>query len=152
MKLLSVLLLSCIRKGCMILMLQKIFFFVFRDRVSLYSPGCPVTHSVDQAGLQLRNPPASASGVLELKVWATTTGLIFLFISLNILKLILQYIFQFFMKICLWKCITRYIILCLASNGHFILWFYSFYLLRYKENYFLYVILEFWPPYSISLV
>jgi hypothetical protein len=37
--------------------------FVFRDRVSLYSPGCPGTHFVDQAGLELRNPPASASRV-----------------------------------------------------------------------------------------
>jgi hypothetical protein len=36
------------------------FFLVFRDRVSLYSPGCPGTYSVDQAGLELRNPPASA--------------------------------------------------------------------------------------------
>jgi hypothetical protein len=35
--------------------------FVFRDRVSLYRPGCPGTHFVDQAGLELRNPPASAS-------------------------------------------------------------------------------------------
>jgi hypothetical protein len=34
--------------------------FFFRDRVSLYSPGCPGTHFVDQAGLELRNPPASA--------------------------------------------------------------------------------------------
>jgi hypothetical protein len=41
--------------------------FVFRDRVSLYSPGCPGTHFVDEAGLELRNPPASASGVLGLK-------------------------------------------------------------------------------------
>jgi hypothetical protein len=36
-----------------------------RDRssrqVSLYSHGCPGTHFVDQAGLKLRNPPASAS-------------------------------------------------------------------------------------------
>jgi hypothetical protein len=31
----------------------------FGDRVSLCSPGCPGTHSVDQAGLELRNPPAS---------------------------------------------------------------------------------------------
>jgi hypothetical protein len=31
-------------------------FLVFRDRVSLYSPGCPGTHFVDQAGLELRNP------------------------------------------------------------------------------------------------
>ncbi|GAB1303282.1 Oral-facial-digital syndrome 1 protein homolog [Apodemus speciosus] len=30
-------------------------------KVSLYSPGCPGTHCVDQAGLELRNPPASAS-------------------------------------------------------------------------------------------
>jgi hypothetical protein len=42
-------------------------FLVFRDRVSLCSPGCPGTHSVDQAGLELRNLPASASQVLGLK-------------------------------------------------------------------------------------
>ena len=44
----------------------------FRDRVSLSSPGCPGTHSVDQAGLELRSPPASASQVLGLKACATT--------------------------------------------------------------------------------
>jgi hypothetical protein len=43
---------------------------VFQDRVSLYSPGCPGTHSVDQAGLELRNLPASASRVLGLKACA----------------------------------------------------------------------------------
>jgi hypothetical protein len=48
--------------------------FVFRDRVSLYSPGCPGTHSVDQAGLELRNPPASASRVLGLKACTTMPG------------------------------------------------------------------------------
>ena len=48
------------------------WFLVFRDRVSLYSPGCPGTNSVDQAGLELRNPPASASQMLGLKVCATT--------------------------------------------------------------------------------
>jgi hypothetical protein len=48
--------------------------FVFRDRVSLCSPGCPGTHFVDQAGLKLRNPPASASGVLGLKAFATIPG------------------------------------------------------------------------------
>jgi hypothetical protein len=31
--------------------------------VSLCGPGCPGTHSVDQAGLELRNSPASASRV-----------------------------------------------------------------------------------------
>jgi hypothetical protein len=44
-----------------------LFIFVLRDRVSLCSPGCPGTHSVDQAGLELRNPPASASRMLGLK-------------------------------------------------------------------------------------
>jgi hypothetical protein len=51
-----------------------VFVFVFWDRVSLCSPGCPGTHSVDQAGLELRNPPASASRVLGLKACATTPG------------------------------------------------------------------------------
>jgi hypothetical protein len=50
-----------------------------RDRVSLYSPGYPGTHFVDQAGLELRNPPASASQVLGLKVCATTPGIIVMF-------------------------------------------------------------------------
>jgi hypothetical protein len=49
-------------------------FLVFRDRVSLYSSGCPGTHFVDQAGLELRNLPASASRVLGLKARATTPG------------------------------------------------------------------------------
>jgi hypothetical protein len=38
-----------------------VWFLVFRDRVFLCSPGCPGTHFVDQAGLELRNPPASDS-------------------------------------------------------------------------------------------
>jgi hypothetical protein len=38
--------------------------FVLRDGVFLCSPGCRGTHSVDQAGLELRNLPASASQVL----------------------------------------------------------------------------------------
>jgi hypothetical protein len=49
-------------------------FLFFRDRVSLYSSGCPGTHFIDQAGLDLRNPPASASQVLGLKACATTPG------------------------------------------------------------------------------
>ena len=36
------------------------------------SPGCPETHSVDQAGLELRNSPVSASQVLGLKAYTTT--------------------------------------------------------------------------------
>ncbi|GAB1286107.1 Protein transport protein sec16 [Apodemus speciosus] len=38
-----------------------------KNRVSLCSPGCPGTHSVDQAGLELRNLPASAYRVLGLQ-------------------------------------------------------------------------------------
>jgi hypothetical protein len=52
------------------------FFFWgggFQDRVSLYSPDCPGTRFVDQAGLELRNLPASASRGLGLKACATTT-------------------------------------------------------------------------------
>ena len=49
-----------------------LFCLVFWDTVSLYSPGCPGTHFVDQAVLELRNPPASASQVLGLKARATT--------------------------------------------------------------------------------
>jgi hypothetical protein len=54
--------------------LSFFLFLFFGDRVSLYSPGCPETHFVDQAGLELRNPPASASQVLGLKACATTPG------------------------------------------------------------------------------
>jgi hypothetical protein len=52
------------------ILLNKTLFF-FRDRVYLYSPGCPGTLSVDQAGLKLRNLPASASQVLGLKACIT---------------------------------------------------------------------------------
>jgi hypothetical protein len=51
-----------------------VFCFVFRDRFSLCSPGWPGTHFVDQTGLELRNPPASASRVLGLKVCTPTPG------------------------------------------------------------------------------
>jgi hypothetical protein len=51
------------------------FFLSFFNRVFLCSPGCPETHSVDQADLELRNPPASASQVLGLKVCTTTAWL-----------------------------------------------------------------------------
>jgi hypothetical protein len=54
--------------------------FVFRDRVSLYSPGCPGTHSVDQAGLEFRYLPASGSQVLGLKTSTTTAWPLFLFL------------------------------------------------------------------------
>ena len=45
---------------------------LFQDRLPLYSPGCPRTRYVYQAGLELRNPPASASQVVGLKACAIT--------------------------------------------------------------------------------
>jgi hypothetical protein len=45
----------------------------FQDRVSLCNSGCPGTHTVNQSGLELRDPPASASQVLGLKVCTPTT-------------------------------------------------------------------------------
>jgi hypothetical protein len=39
------------------------------------SSGCPGTHSIKQAGLELRDPPASASQMLGLKGCATTAQL-----------------------------------------------------------------------------
>jgi hypothetical protein len=47
---------------------------VFQDRVSLFSPGCPETHSVDQAGLEFRDLPAFASQVLGSKACTTMSG------------------------------------------------------------------------------
>jgi hypothetical protein len=69
-----------------------LFVFSFRNRVSLYSSGCPGTHFVDQAGLELRNPLASASRVLGLKACATMPGLLLCFkLTLTICKFIYTY-------------------------------------------------------------
>jgi hypothetical protein len=59
----------------LVLFFVVLVFWFFRDKVSLYSPGRPGTHLVDQAGLELRNPPASASKVLGLKACATSAQL-----------------------------------------------------------------------------
>ena len=52
-----------------------------QDRISLCNgPGCPGTHCVDQAGIELTGvPPESASQVLGLKLCATTPGFDFFF-------------------------------------------------------------------------
>ena len=61
-------------------------FLVFWDRVSLCSPGCPGNHSVDQAVLEPRNPPVSASQVLELKACATPfLFILFKYVCLHVL-------------------------------------------------------------------
>ena len=52
-----------------------LFVCLFQDRVSMCSPGCPGTHFVDQTGLELRDPPASASQVLGSKACTTTAQL-----------------------------------------------------------------------------
>jgi hypothetical protein len=65
---------------CLVGVLFCLVLFCFRDRVSLCSPGCPGTHSVDQAGLKLKDPPASASQVLGLKACATTARRILRFL------------------------------------------------------------------------
>ena len=52
-----------------------------QDRVSLWSPGCPGTHSVDQAGLELRALPSSDSRMLGTKTCTTMLGLNFYFHS-----------------------------------------------------------------------
>jgi hypothetical protein len=64
----------CVFWGFCFLFVCLLFYFglVFRDRVSLCSPGCPGTHSVDQASLELRNLPASAFQVVGLKACAIT--------------------------------------------------------------------------------
>jgi hypothetical protein len=55
------------------------FVFVFETglQITLCSPGCPGTHSVDQVGLELRDQPASASQVLGLKGAPPLTGFFF---------------------------------------------------------------------------
>ena len=52
--------------GFLLFLFLFLFCFVFET-------GCPGTHSVNQDGLKLRNPPASASQVLGLTACATTT-------------------------------------------------------------------------------
>jgi hypothetical protein len=60
-----------VRCWCVCLFVFVFFVFVFQDRVLLCRPGCPGTYSVDQAGLELRNLPASASQVVchHTRLW-----------------------------------------------------------------------------------
>jgi hypothetical protein len=66
-------------------------FLFFQDKISLCSLGCPGTHFVDQAGLELRNPPASASRVLGSKACATTPRYKMKFKNKNEIKFFLLY-------------------------------------------------------------
>jgi hypothetical protein len=78
----------CVCILCFVLFCFVLFCFVFQDRVSLCSPGCPGTHFVDQAGLELRNPPATASPSAGIKgvdhhFPACVCILIFIYIRVN---------------------------------------------------------------------
>jgi hypothetical protein len=69
------------------ILLLFIFIFLFVclfvfEPVSLYSADFPGTYCVDQAGLELRNLPASVSQVLGSKACATTAQQIFILIYL----------------------------------------------------------------------
>jgi hypothetical protein len=55
---------------CLFIWLVGWLVWFFQEILSLGSRG---THSVDLAGLELRDPPASGSRMLELKACATTT-------------------------------------------------------------------------------
>jgi hypothetical protein len=87
-----------------------LFILFFQSRVSLYSPGCPVTSSVDQASLRLRDPLASASLVLGLKVCVITT-LTNTFFTVNKKRKEMNIIFK---KFCWSSLVTR--ILCLEPE------------------------------------
>jgi hypothetical protein len=61
-----------------------VFVFLFlRQGFSVLLPGCPGTHSVDQAGLELKKLPASASQVLGLKACTTTSQPVQQFLKVN---------------------------------------------------------------------
>lgn len=50
-----------------------LFIFLIRDSAFIHNFSCPKTRSIDQASPELRDVSASASQVLELKVFATTS-------------------------------------------------------------------------------
>jgi hypothetical protein len=65
--------------------LKFIYLFIWFFETG-FRPGCPGTHFVDQAGLELRNTPASASQVLGLKACTTMPSFLnFLYVKLYII-------------------------------------------------------------------
>jgi hypothetical protein len=52
---------------CCFIISLCLFACLFQDKISLCSPDCPRTCSIDQGGLKFRDPPASASLVFGLK-------------------------------------------------------------------------------------
>ena len=76
--------------GCLV----GFVLFSLKTEFSLCSPGWPRTHSVDQAGFELRDPPGSTSRVLGLKACATTAWLCWMFWTFNLM--LFWYIFLSF--------------------------------------------------------
>lgn len=58
----------------LLLLLFCLFVILFETRFPLCIHGCPGTHSIDWAGLELRELPASASWLLELKAYAAAAA------------------------------------------------------------------------------
>jgi hypothetical protein len=83
-------------------------FVLFFEAGFLCSPGYPGTHSVDHAGLQLRNLPASASQVLELK--ATTGWLEILDCSYFCMFCFVLFCFVLF-------CFVLFVLFCFLTQG-----------------------------------
>jgi hypothetical protein len=88
---------------CLFVLFVCLSVLVFRDRVSLCSPGCPGTYFVDQTGLKLRDPPVSASRVLGLKACATSPVFFCLFL----------FVCLFFCRVCVCVCLSVCLSVCL---------------------------------------
>jgi hypothetical protein len=88
-----------------------VFFFCF----FFFETGflCPGTHFVDQAGLELRNPTASASRVLGLKASATTARLWSAFLITACNSKVVHSFFFFFL-FCLHACVAG-VCLCVCT-------------------------------------
>ena len=65
---------------CIYVFFLFLSFILILNKVSLCISGCSGTHSVNQVGLELKDPYASVSQVLGLKVWTPPSGLFFFFL------------------------------------------------------------------------
>ena len=73
------------RLDCFFVGVGLFVWFCFLRQVSLCSLGGPGTHSVDQAGLELRDPSVSAFLVLGLKA-CTTIAQTFLLLTFELVR------------------------------------------------------------------
>jgi hypothetical protein len=94
-----------------------VVLFCFLRQGFSVEPWSPGTPSVDQAGLELRNLPASASQVLELKVCTTTAWLLLkLFFFKDLFIIISKYTVAVFRctrrghQISLWMVVSYHVV------------------------------------------